>query len=657
MNKTGRRIALALSLACLFVLEGAVPASPQDEPGKSIAAGVAQTTVREGISVEFTIEPPSGEKTGALLEGTDVEVRFRVSDAATGTLLSGLHPSAWMDLRKSSVAGEPAGCREKIQSFIAGSLRSRAEIDLNTYYVLALNDEANLSVIDPLFGFGGSKLLSLVLLKSPGEDWVLMRDGKRLFVTMPQVNQVAVVDTASWKVVADLDVGLRPTRLALQPDERYLWVSAEGAEGTPDQSGAVVIDARSLTVVARIPTGAGHHEIAFRDDDRYAYVTNRDAGTLSVIDIGRLVKVKEIVTGARPAGVAFSTTGQAVYVADETDGTVVMIDARSHQIGARMEAKPGVRAIRFAPGGRWGFVVNGRENAVHIFDASINRILHTATVGAEPDQVAFTETHAYIRATGSEAVSLISLAGLAQGIATVAEFPGGQIAAGKAPKGGLADAIVPAPEGGSVLVANPADKTIYYYKEGMAAPMGSFRNYGRLPRAVLVVDRSLRESSPGVYSTTAKLTQHGTYDVPFLLDSPRVTHCFEATAKPNPALSKTPAKPSLRVERTVSDQVFPVGEAVRLRFKMIDAGSNEPRSGLTDVRLLAVLPGTWQQRERVEATSEGAYEATLTLPRAGTYYVFFEVPSLRVRLNQIIPLVLRAAEKKIEPTQAQESTK
>ena len=32
-------------------------------------------------------------------------------------------------------------CREKIQSFLQGSLRSRPDVDLNTYYVLALNDE------------------------------------------------------------------------------------------------------------------------------------------------------------------------------------------------------------------------------------------------------------------------------------------------------------------------------------------------------------------------------------------------------------------------------------------------------------------------------------------------------------------------------------
>ena len=47
-----------------------------------------------------------------------------------------------------------------------------------------------------------------------------------------------------------------------------------------------------------------------------------------------------------------------------------------------------------------------------------------------------------------------------------------------------------------MLVANPADKMIYFYAEGMAAPMGSFQNYRRDPKALLVLENGLRESEP-----------------------------------------------------------------------------------------------------------------------------------------------------------------
>ena len=75
---------------------------------------------------------------------------------------------------------------QKVESFLQGSLRSRPDVDLNAYYLLTLNEEASISVIDPLLGFGGTKLLTLVLLKSPGEDWALTSDRSKLFVSMPQ---------------------------------------------------------------------------------------------------------------------------------------------------------------------------------------------------------------------------------------------------------------------------------------------------------------------------------------------------------------------------------------------------------------------------------------------------------------------------------------
>ena len=143
----------------------------------------------------------------------------------------------------------------------------------------------------------------------------------------------------------------------------------------------------------------------------------------------------------------------------------------------------------------------------------------------------------------------------------------------------LADVIVPAPEGDSVLVANPADRIIYYYSEGMAAPMGSFQNYRRKPRALMVVDRSLREITSGVYATSTKLPKSGIYDVAFLLDSPRVTHCFQAEAKPNPDVRKE-KQVAIRVEYLNKEKQLRVGEDYKVRFKVFDTATAKAKSDL-----------------------------------------------------------------------------
>ena len=252
------------------------------------------------------------------MEAKEAIVRFKIHDKATKTPLSGVKPAVWLTQRGESGTDEQQ-CKEKIQSFLQGSLRSRPDVDLNTYYVLALNEEANISVIDPLLGFGSSKLLTLVMLKSPGQDWVQKTRDEKLFVSMPLVNQVAVVDTNTWKVVANIDTGAKPTRVRLQPDERYLWVGNDAA--APDKpSGVTVIDTTTLKVVAQLPTGNGHHELDFSRDNRFAFVTNEQDGTLSVIDIQKFAKVKDLKTGPATS-VAFSTLGNAIYLVNEAEGS------------------------------------------------------------------------------------------------------------------------------------------------------------------------------------------------------------------------------------------------------------------------------------------------------------------------------------------------
>src|SRR6185503_18785364 len=161
-------------------------------------AGNAQTSqklVQDGIEIEFTAEPPSHK--AELLAGEDTVFRFKIRDTTSKTPVSGVRPAVWVAQRERPGPPGPDQCRAKVESYLQGSLRSRPDVDLNTYYLLTLNEEASLSVIDPLLGFGGSKLLTLVLLKSPGDDWVLSNDRLKLFVSMPRINQVAVVDTST----------------------------------------------------------------------------------------------------------------------------------------------------------------------------------------------------------------------------------------------------------------------------------------------------------------------------------------------------------------------------------------------------------------------------------------------------------------------------
>lgn len=614
-------ISFVVLLLLTVIVNGQAPAKPQK-------------IVEQGIAIEFTVEPLA-QNANTIRAAEDVNVKFKVTDTTTGTPVKGLGLSAWISKGPSEKLIEPAQCREKIQSYLTGSLRARPDVDLNSYYVLALNKSPDISVIDPLLGFGGSKLLTLVMLKSPGEDWLLTRDAEKLFVTLPLINQVAVINTRNWFVETYIDTGIKPTRILVQPDQQYVWVANEG--------GVTVIDRANLKVAAKILTGAGRHDVVISSDNRFAFVSNSESGTVSIIDIRKLEKLHDVKVGAEPAALAVSELSKAVYVASQGDGTVTVIEEQSHQVLAQIRTKPGATSIRFAPGGRFGFVVNTKQSAVHIFDAASNRLLHEVNIVKSPDQIMFSDSFAFVRSLATENVYMLRLGKIDKEV-DVTEFPGGQIAPGQGSTPVRADSLVLAPEGNAVIVANPVDKVLYYYTEGMAAPMGNFQNYRREPMAAMVVDRSLREIKPGVYSTTIKLPASGRYDVAFLNDSPRVSHCFNLFAETNPILKEKQAV-ALGIEHQMKEKTLAVRQDFTFRFKLIDTATGDPKSDLKDVRVLTFLsPGVWQRRDIATSIGNGVYEIKINVPEAGVYMLFVESPSMGVRYSDLPYLMLHASE-------------
>ena len=513
-----------------------VPSSPPPAGGPAMvgtrpagAAGpVHERLERQGIAVDVSVAPLDPAR-GELREGDEAVFRFRITDTATGTPLSNLDPGAWLTLAPPGI--EPAeSCQEKVKGLLGGSVFARPDLDLTGYQVLALNEDATITVVDPFFGFGGTKLLAMLFLDGPGEDWALSADRKRLFVTIPSTGHLAVADTDAWKVIAHLDAGPGPRRVAFQPDQGYLWVTTA--------AGVDVLDPVALKRVARLAIGrpeGGEHEIAFSDDSRFAFITDRAAGTVSVIDVRTLAKVRDVRTGPEPVSIAWTSLGHAAWVS-HTGGLLASVGAESPEPLARIQLDPGLGQIGFAPGGRFGFVVNPAADRVHILDVSRSKVVQTAKVEKGPDEVAFSSEIAYVRHRGSETVLMIPLKAIGEEGAAVpvVDFPGGQKAFGAGAGPAAAAGIVKAPGAGAVLVANPADRTVYYYKEGMAAPMGSFANYSRQPRAVLVLDRSLEERSPGVYETIARLRHPGTYDLAVFLDAPRLVDCLQLTIAADP---------------------------------------------------------------------------------------------------------------------------
>lgn len=615
------------------------PALAAEEEAKA-PGPIRERAVREGVAVTMEAAAVDG---AAVREGADLRFRFEIADTATGNPVAGAYPAAWLERLPAEGAGAaPADCKSRVEQYLGGSLFNRPDVDLNVYFILSLNHDGTITVVDPHLGFGGTRLLALVDLGGPGEDWVMSPDRRRLYVSVPDTGQVLVVDTASFTVTARVDAGPRPGRLALAPDGAVLWVTLA------DGQGVAVVRTAEPAVATRIATGLGRHEIALSDDGRFAFVTNRGSSTVTVIEAVRLEVRGQVALSAPPSAVAFSPLGRAAYVASAEKGTVEVVDPLAPAalaVRGKIDGVPGYAALRFAPGGRLAFLPNPVAGHVAILDAARDRIVQRAPFEHEPDQVTFSGELAYVRLKKSEIVWMIPLdqVGVEGKAVPAVDFPGGQKALGAGVLPSPAASIVQAPGANAVLVANPADKTIYYYREGMAAPMGGFSNYSRQPRAVLALDRTLKESAAGRYETVARIPAPGRHRLAFFLDAPRTVHCFEFEVAETPERAAG-RRPPLLVVPLFEDLTARAGERLTLRFRALDPAKGEPRAGLSDLSVLVYLSsGAWRENRVARDRGDGTYEVDFVPPGEGSFRIAVSCPSQHLSHNRTPERLLTVA--------------
>lgn len=621
--------ALSSAFTALCVILSIIPAA--------LAADGSYRGSRKDRGMVFDLTVHGVADPAALLrEGEPVQFTLALRDETTGSKVSGVYPNVWMVPSGAEIEPDAAKrCTAQIAKMLAGGLTSPAALDLNVYYVIALNGDGSVTVVDPHFGFGGSQLLAMLELGHAGYDWALASGDNRLFITVPQSNRVAVIDTVRWKEIGSIDAGPNPRRIVAAPDGQQVWVATD--------RGITAIGATDAKVVTTLAAGRGEHDLAMSADGRFLVVTNRTDGTATVIDARGATVLGNLAAGPLPLSVAFSPLSNMAYVAS-ADGTVTVVDPKRRKALASIPARAGLTQIRIAPGGRYAFIANPTNDVVQIIDTASNRVVQTGAIDAGPFDVAFTQTLAYVRRLRSETVQMIPLAAIGkEGEAVpVVDFPAGEYGFGKVARTTAAAGLVPAPDENAVIIANPADNHVYYYKEGMAAPIGHFSNANRSAQAVLVLNRSIREGR-GVYTTNAILPSAGDYEVAVFVNAPRALSCFPLTVAEDPAQAAKRRGLPVTIEHLNTSLVIPAGSPTQLAFRLADPGTGQPRDGLDDAMVLIVQAGsTWFNRQALRNVAGGRYETDFTPPATGVYYIYVGVPSIGLRTSNPRALALEA---------------
>ena len=132
-------------------------------------------------------------------------------------------------------------------------------------------------------------------------------------------------------------------------------------------------------------TGAG----AVAATNTRAYVTNRSAGTVTVIDTVTATVVGTFNVGAAPDGVAVKQDGTRLYVSSSTNNTVTVVDTATGAVKATI-AVAAPTSITMAPGGASVYVTSYDTAKVLRISTSTNTVATTTTLptGYRPTGIA-----------------------------------------------------------------------------------------------------------------------------------------------------------------------------------------------------------------------------------------------------------------------------
>ena len=168
-------------------------------------------------------------------------------------------------------------------------------------------------------------------------------DGSEALASCEFSGQMLVLDVAHRRVTRVLSwPGLRmPQDVKLSPDGRVFYVADTLANGV------WIVDARTFHVLGLVHTGAGAHGLYPSRNARDLYVSNRLAGTVSVLSFAtrKVVRTWTIPGGGSPDMGGVSVNGKVLWLSGRYNGVVYAISTVTGALLARIPVGAGPHGV------------------------------------------------------------------------------------------------------------------------------------------------------------------------------------------------------------------------------------------------------------------------------------------------------------------------
>ena len=140
------------------------------------------------------------------------------------------------------------------------------------------------------------KLTGKISAGSDPEEFVLSKDGTRIYVSNEDIKTASVINIASGKVEHIIPVGREPEGVGVTPDGKQFYVTCEtGGE-------VFAIDTASFQVIGHFTVPVRPRSVDFLSNAAVGFIPSESKGLLNVIDTAnhQVLKAVDLPAGSRP---------------------------------------------------------------------------------------------------------------------------------------------------------------------------------------------------------------------------------------------------------------------------------------------------------------------------------------------------------------------
>ena len=277
---------------------------------------------------------------------------------------------------------------------------------------------------------------------------------QHLLVLNKSDNTMAIVDTASLKVLATVPTGMGPHEVAVSADGKTAYVANYGSgpqpgstlsvvdlgkrrareislgallrpHGITESGGKIYFTAEGSRVVARLDPaservdwlmGTGQsvtHMVVVAPKLNKLYTTNIGSDTVTVVTLSASgpQQLKQIATGKGPEGMDLSPDTNELWVGTRGDGGLAIIDTATDTIKQTLQVGKMPIRVKFTPDGKRVLVSDAMAGEVVAFDAATRKEMKRIAVGEAPVGIQVTPDgkRAFVAATRADKVFEIDL--------------------------------------------------------------------------------------------------------------------------------------------------------------------------------------------------------------------------------------------------------